>query len=470
MVQAVGDVIEPSIGAVADGRLFVAFTRVAPIAGTSVEVYVSDVNGSAFTPIGTFADTDPLHNYSRPDLVVLDGAGVVALSMLEQTPGGFNAVVATRPLGGGMWTVTTVTSGLQLSDPRIECRNPNVVSPVLHVLVRDVVVGLQPVNSTLYYVRSTDLGATWEPRQTVAVVAFPDHLGAFSFAAAADSPNLHLAYVAGPTEEGAIFYRRHSTDGDPGSAWTVPTALPGNAAAADQVELVANNLGSQLIVLYRTGGALHLAWSGNEGATFPFFDHVVAGAGEAPDAARAVAWLNFVQLGYRSGGGLLYRTVPFTQPNAVSSASSISDVGEPAIEPQIALRQGSGPALVWLRDDVTSATSYVDALWFSGTAAVDATPVETADRRLTASASPNPFAANVGIRVELAQEAPVDVRIYDVSGRLVTRFERRHLAVGTHVVAWDGTDQHGAAVPSGTYFAVATAGEAVARTRIARIR
>jgi len=68
--------------------------------------------------------------------------------------------------------------------------------------------------------------------------------------------------------------------------------------------------------------------------------------------------------------------------------------------------------------------------------------------RLTAN--PNPFRRAVSLR--LGAGGPMEVRIYDAAGRSV-----RVLAVGRQLSAvssftWDGTDEHGRAVPAGVYF------------------
>lgn len=66
---------------------------------------------------------------------------------------------------------------------------------------------------------------------------------------------------------------------------------------------------------------------------------------------------------------------------------------------------------------------------------------------------PNPFNPSTEIRFSLAETAGVNLRIYDLEGRLV-----RHLVPGTrfdaghHAVVWDGTDRRGHPASSGIYF------------------
>ncbi len=65
---------------------------------------------------------------------------------------------------------------------------------------------------------------------------------------------------------------------------------------------------------------------------------------------------------------------------------------------------------------------------------------------------PNPFNPATNIRFELAAETDVRLDIHDVSGRLVKKLVAEFMAPGDHQARWDGTDNAGRAVASGTYF------------------
>ncbi len=73
-------------------------------------------------------------------------------------------------------------------------------------------------------------------------------------------------------------------------------------------------------------------------------------------------------------------------------------------------------------------------------------------------AVPNPFNPMTAIRFNLPQAAEVGLAVYDVSGRLVRNLAPGFLTEGDHSVNWNGTDDSGRAVASGTYFARMTAG------------
>ena len=51
------------------------------------------------------------------------------------------------------------------------------------------------------------------------------------------------------------------------------------------------------------------------------------------------------------------------------------------------------------------------------------------------------------------REGAVALRIYDVNGRVQRMLESGTRPAGAHRVAWDGRDDAGRALPSGSYFA-----------------
>ena len=65
---------------------------------------------------------------------------------------------------------------------------------------------------------------------------------------------------------------------------------------------------------------------------------------------------------------------------------------------------------------------------------------------------PNPFAGTTQIQYSLGSSGPVDLRIYDVQGRLVRTLTEGKQPAGPHAVVWDGRDGEGSIVATGTYF------------------
>jgi hypothetical protein len=70
--------------------------------------------------------------------------------------------------------------------------------------------------------------------------------------------------------------------------------------------------------------------------------------------------------------------------------------------------------------------------------------------RLAANA-PNPFQGSTTIEFSLEKSMPVQLSIYDVQGRLVRTLVRNEAAAGTNRVEWNGLDNAGRTVPSGSY-------------------
>ncbi|MBD3163121.1 MAG: S8 family serine peptidase [Candidatus Latescibacteria bacterium] len=67
--------------------------------------------------------------------------------------------------------------------------------------------------------------------------------------------------------------------------------------------------------------------------------------------------------------------------------------------------------------------------------------------------TPNPFRESTTIGFALPEQAPVSLRIYDLSGNAVrTLVEGTVKSAGQHQIDWDGTDDNGNRVGSGVYF------------------
>ena len=66
---------------------------------------------------------------------------------------------------------------------------------------------------------------------------------------------------------------------------------------------------------------------------------------------------------------------------------------------------------------------------------------------------PNPFNPTTVIRFDLAHAGQVELRVFDVAGRLVkTLANAKFDAKAGHAVTWNGLDDDGRRVPSGIYF------------------
>ena len=83
---------------------------------------------------------------------------------------------------------------------------------------------------------------------------------------------------------------------------------------------------------------------------------------------------------------------------------------------------------------------------------------------------PNPFNPSTNIAFGLAASEWVKLSVYDVSGRLVAVLIDEEVTPGVHVARWDGLDERGNSVASGTYFARMTAGGSRFETKMILMR
>jgi hypothetical protein len=67
---------------------------------------------------------------------------------------------------------------------------------------------------------------------------------------------------------------------------------------------------------------------------------------------------------------------------------------------------------------------------------------------------PNPFQRTTTITYNLASSAQVHMRIYDISGKLMTILTRKDQQAGEYSLEWDGNDSNGSELKSGIYYCV----------------
>lgn len=91
-----------------------------------------------------------------------------------------------------------------------------------------------------------------------------------------------------------------------------------------------------------------------------------------------------------------------------------------------------------------------------------------ADRPLLAE--PNPFNPRTTIRFDLAATVPARLAIYDLAGRLVRTLVDGALPRGSQRIVWDGMDDAGRSLPSGSYLARLAAGQESRTTRLSLVK
>ncbi len=83
-----------------------------------------------------------------------------------------------------------------------------------------------------------------------------------------------------------------------------------------------------------------------------------------------------------------------------------------------------------------------------------------------ASLSPNPSSGSCRVSFHVTSEGPVAVEVIDVAGRLVRRLLDGPHPAGDYSVIWDGRDDRGRELSSGTYWTKITTPSGAATARI----
>jgi len=132
-------------------------------------------------------------------------------------------------------------------------------------------------------------------------------------------------------------------------------------------------------------------------------------------------------------------------PNPVQPGSSVSH-WDTSCEPSLLMEPALTPGLS-SNTDLTTAL-FADIGWFPYTMAVGNDPATGAHLGVS---FPNPAGSVTTIQYSLARGEPVELSIYDLSGRLVNRLVSGREPAGSHSVPWNGHDLSGQRVPSGVY-------------------
>lgn len=86
------------------------------------------------------------------------------------------------------------------------------------------------------------------------------------------------------------------------------------------------------------------------------------------------------------------------------------------------------------------------------------------------SSYPNPFSASARIEYDLPTDADVELKVFDVGGRLVTVLHDGPASAGTKREVWHGTDGSGLQVASGVYYCLLRAPGVEKRIRMTLVR
>jgi hypothetical protein len=114
-----------------------------------------------------------------------------------------------------------------------------------------------------------------------------------------------------------------------------------------------------------------------------------------------------------------------------------------------------GRALDWLATTTTVLTAV------TGPSGEPATPARLPDRLSLGQNYPNPFnpVTRIQIGIPSGYTGPVTLKIYNVQGQLVKSVFTGNRPAGYHTFSWSGTNDNGAPVATGIYFARFVAGD-----------
>ena len=106
---------------------------------------------------------------------------------------------------------------------------------------------------------------------------------------------------------------------------------------------------------------------------------------------------------------------------------------------------------------------------------VESVPLATIADNFTVMAYPNPFNPSTTIRysisfVEARHALPVQVNVYDITGKLITTLVNKEQPAGWHEIQWNGTNQNGKEVPGGVYLSRITIGNEVKTSKLILLR
>ena len=158
---------------------------------------------------------------------------------------------------------------------------------------------------------------------------------------------------------------------------------------------------------------------------------------------------NIVQglIEFRDAGGNLLGTAEETildNTTPLGTWTKTSVVGE---APELAV--SADIFFLFVSPILEGGAMWLDDVFFGEATATDA-PASARDVVLEQN-TPNPFNPSTTIHFTLERSGPVNLRVFDAKGRLVSTLAERAFDAGRHAVTWDGRTDDGHAVASGVY-------------------
>lgn len=378
---------------------------------TKMHFQRSDDGGATWTPPYEFDLPIPYYSnrsYYNPAIIAVDDVLIVTFAANCGFPSGF--VFSARSTdGGATWQDTVNITDLFYVDTQY-AQNNLVWNPVYEELAVALDVG-----GDIIIARSDDLGLSWNYLYRVPVTDETAYNPRYADMAVGPDGTYYVTWSDNGSQDLEVFLASSSDGGD---TWTP-------AVRVNDLQPVGNQYESHIAV--DASGRVHVAWMWQKPAESDLDIYYT----------------------YSDNGGKSWLS-----PNPL-----VNDV-QGYVVPYVAytfdiVADSDGKAyLVW-NDNRGTDIGYRD-LYFTRTAEEE----EEEDvvflpsgRELDLQAGPNPFNPMTTIKFNLPTTSQVDLRIFDMRGRMVrTLLTGESLASGAQEVRWNGKDDTGRDASAGIYF------------------
>jgi len=199
--------------------------------------------------------------------VAVDSSGNIYVAWQDTTPGNYEIFYKKSTDGGATWTAAqrlTVNSGMSLF-VSVACE----ASSAVHLAWEDLTSG----NSELFYMKSTDGGATWTPEKRL---TWNTGRSTIPTLAVDSSGNPHLVWMDDTPGDYEIYYRKST---DKGNAWTPIQRLTWNTGESTGAALAVGS-----------SGHLHLVWDDSTLDNYEIYYKRSTDGGATWTASKRLTW------------------------------------------------------------------------------------------------------------------------------------------------------------------------------------
>jgi hypothetical protein len=289
--------------------------------------------------------------------------------------------------------------------------------------------------TTVWFNRSTDLGATWGTPTQVQALNMSSHLSSrrptHSWAVMAIAPNGDICYSTMNMMQGNGWDIAFVKSTNQGTTWSTPVRVNDDVATPN-----ADQFCPWTEVDYR--GNIHIFWYDNRN----YYSSNIYGTD--------------LYYSYSTNGGTTW--APNERINDVSPLASVTGDFDRMGDFQIIDSDSSRVYCEWTHVNPQHTAGFMNTSTRLLPSGVEEKPTgnpwvtHRVDGIELAPSRPNPVLSGTELAFELENHAQASLRIYDLSGKLVRTLVTGSLAAGSHTARWDTRDESGKPVASGVYF------------------